>query len=68
MVRSSFARFGIVWAILVMFGFILGALFGPLNARTDFLIGMGVIPVGAVIAYLVVYRMDVFTSDVPETK
>lgn len=65
MVQSSSARFGIIWAILVLLGFVLGALFGPLDAGTDFLIGIGVIPVGAVIAYLLVFRTDVFASDAP---
>ncbi len=68
MVQSSYVRFGIIWAVLVMLGFILGAVFGPPDAGTNFQIGVGVIPVGAVISYLVVYRMDVFATEAPETK
>ena len=68
MVQSLHTRFVIVWAILVTFGFILGALFGPLNAGTDFRIGMASILVGTIIAYLVTYRTDIFASDAPGTK
>lgn len=68
MVQSIHTRFVIVWAILVMFGFILGAIFGPLDPDTNFRIGVGVILGGTVIAYLVTYRTDVFASDATETK
>ena len=63
MVQSLHTRFVIMWAILVTFGFILGAIFGPLGPDTNFRIAMGVILVGTVIAYLVTYRADVFASD-----
>jgi len=68
MVQSSYLRFGIVWAILVMLGFILGAIIAPPDAITNFRIGIGVIPVGAVIGYLVVFRMTAFASGAPDTK
>lgn len=63
MARSSRVRFGIVWATVVMAGFALGAVLGPPDVFVQAAIGLGVIPFGVLLAYLVVYRTDVFASD-----
>ncbi|GAA0518802.1 hypothetical protein GCM10008992_18490 [Halorubrum aquaticum] len=54
------AIFGVVAAVLTTTGFILGALFGPLHAPTDFKIGLASIAIGLVLAYLLVYQFDLF--------
>lgn len=51
-----------------MFEFIIGKIFGQLDAGTNFLIGMEEILVSAVIACLVVFRMNVFDSNFLKTK
>ena len=50
--------FGVVAAVLITTGFILGALFGPLHASTDFSIGLASIAIGLVLACLFVYQFD----------
>jgi len=45
-------RFVIVWAVLVTFGFVLGAVFSPPNPFTQVWVAVGVLPSGAVIAWI----------------
>lgn len=73
LIQSSHVRFVLAWGIVVMFGFallaifglFLVALFGPLEAVSN-LITAGVILFGAIIAYIVTYRTNVFAPEATE--
>jgi len=52
----------------VTFGFVLGAVFSPPDPFTQVWVAVGVLPSGAVIAYLVIYRTNTFGSNAAKSK